>query len=274
MPELPEVETVCRGLAPRLVGATLAGVTVRDTRLRWPVPTADLEALRGQKLLALRRRSKYLLFDFAPGALIAHLGMTGSFRFVEAGEAWRKHDHVELNWKAKGKQVHLRYHDPRRFGAVLWQPGKAQDHVLLANLGPEPLEKDFTPAHLEAALAGRKAAIKVAVMDAQVVVGVGNIYASEACFIAGIKPNTPANKVKGAKAQKLVAAIRQVLADAIAAGGTTFSDFENADAKPGYFARALHVYGREGEACTRCGGVVRKAVMGQRSTYWCAGCQK
>ncbi len=181
---------------------------------------------------------------------------------------------MELAWKAKNKAIHLRYHDPRRFGAILWQPGRAEDHPLLASLGPEPLEDDFTPAYLVTALAKRKSAIKVAIMDASVVVGVGNIYASEACFIAGIKPATAANKVKGAKAQKLVAAIRQVLADAICAGGTTFSDFENADAKPGYFARALHVYGREGEACTRCGGVVRKAVMGQRSSYWCAGCQK
>ncbi len=274
MPELPEVETVCRGLAPRLVGATLAQVEVRDSRLRWPVVAADLDRLRGQKLLNLRRRSKYLLFEFASGTLVAHLGMTGSFRFVKADEPWRKHDHVELAWKAKGKAIHLRYHDPRRFGAILWQPGRAQDHPLLADLGPEPLEADFTPAYLVAALVKRKSAIKVAIMDAAVVVGVGNIYASEACFIAGIKPATPANKVRGQKAEKLVAAIRQVLSDAIAAGGTTFSDFENADAKPGYFARALNVYGREGATCARCGGVIKKTVMGQRSSYWCAGCQK
>jgi formamidopyrimidine-DNA glycosylase len=282
MPELPEVETVCRGLSPRLVGTTLAGVEVRETRMRWPVPTAQFEKACGEKLVGLRRRSKYLLFDFASGAMIAHLGMTGSFRFVEEGEPWRKHDHAEWLWKAKATSkaksqastVRLRYHDPRRFGALLWQPGKAEDHPLLANLGPEPLEKGFTAAHLEEALAGRKAAIKVAIMDASVVVGVGNIYASEACFIAGIKPSTPARKVKGARAQKLVEAIRQVLADAITAGGTTFRDFENANAMPGYFARALNVYGRAGEACGRCGGTIRKAVMGQRSTYWCAGCQK
>ena len=280
MPELPEVETVCRGLAPRLVGAVLASVEVRQPSLRWPVPVGGLEQLRGQKLLGLRRRSKYLLFEFATGNLIAHLGMTGSFRFAEPGESWRKHDHLAFGWtacnagKKKSAALELRYHDPRRFGAVLWQPGRAQDHPLLANLGPEPLEKDFTPAHLEQALSGRKSAIKVAIMDAAVVVGVGNIYASEACFIAGLKPATAAGKVRGDKAKKLVEAIRQVLTEAIAAGGTTIRDFQNADAMPGYFARALHMYGREGEVCGRCGGVIKKAVMGQRSTFWCAGCQK
>lgn len=274
MPELPEVETVCRGLAPRLAGAALSAVEVRQPSLRWPVQAAQLEKLRGEKLLRLRRRSKYLLFEFPSGTLIAHLGMTGSFRFVEAGEPWRKHDHVALVWKAKGKSVHLRYHDPRRFGALVWQPGRAEGHALLAGLGPEPLEQDFTPHYLEAALSKRKSAIKVAIMDGAVVVGVGNIYASEACFIAGIKPSTAAHKVRGPRAQKLVDAIRQVLSDAIAAGGTTFRDFENADAMPGYFARALHVYGREGETCARCGGVIKRSVMGQRSTYWCGGCQK
>lgn len=269
MPELPEVETVVRGLAPLLVGQKLVRVAVRQPKLRFPVPVSALKTLRGRTLCTITRRAKYLLFEFDTGTLIGHLGMTGSFRFCNPMDLWQKHDHVQLQWGC----TCIRYQDPRRFGALLWQKAGVL-HPLLAALGPEPLSGAFNAESLQAAIASRGQAIKSVIMDARVVVGVGNIYASEACFLAGIAPATAAKSLTSSKIGLLATAIKQVLSEAIAAGGTTIRDFQNAEAMPGYFARDLHVYGRAGKPCHRCKKPIRRAIIGQRSTFWCPVCQK
>jgi formamidopyrimidine-DNA glycosylase len=270
MPELPEVETCRRGLRPFIEDNTLSRVVVRDPRLRWPVPDA-VASLRDAPVLGWRRRAKYLLLDTRGGTLISHLGMSGSMRIVDPVADWRPHDHVE--WRlACGRAV--RYHDPRRFGCMLWQPADATaPHPLLAELGPEPLGEAFDGDHLWRRSRGRRQAVKAFIMDASTVVGVGNIYAAEALFMAGIHPQRAAGRVGRARYARLAEAIRAVLADAIAMGGTTLRDFTGSAGEPGYFVQNLKVYGREGGLCRVCGGRVRKREIGQRSSYYCPGCQ-
>lgn len=272
MPELPEVETTRRGIEPHLTGAKVTEVIVRHRGLRQAV-SASLEDITADRFTAVRRRSKYLILDLEKrGCVLVHLGMSGSLRLADPAADFKKHDHIALTLDS-GKQ--LRFHDPRRFGIFLHLPeGNPLAHPLLRDLGPEPLEDGFTTAHLAAGCAGRSVAIKVAIMDAKLVVGVGNIYASEALFRAGIRPATPASRISKARLAKLVEAIRTVLAESIEQGGTTLRDFTNSDGEPGYFRQRLYVYDRKGEPCRICGSPIRHAVMGQRATYWCAKCQR
>lgn len=270
VPELPEVETTRRGLEPHVLGTRVTGVIVRRGDLRQPV-SASIHALSGHRITSVRRRAKYLLLGIDDDStLLIHLGMSGSLRVARPAQPWRPHDHLGITL-ANGNQ--LRFHDPRRFGLVLHITGDPLAHRLLENLGPEPLTEDFTSVHLAAACAKRAVAIKLVIMDAKVVVGVGNIYASEALFRAGIRPQTVAKRASKPRLAKLVAAIREVLAEAIAAGGTTLRDFVQAGGEPGYFKQRLFVYARNGEPCRVCGTAIRHAVIGQRATYWCPRCQ-
>jgi len=272
VPELPEVETTRRGIEPHVTGVKIREVIVRRKDLRQPV-SESLTSLEGRKIKAVKRRSKYLLLEIDDGTtLLIHLGMSGSLRVIDPAADWKTHDHVALTL-SNGKQ--LRFHDPRRFGLVLHlTETDPLTHPLLKNLGPEPLEPVFTAKHLKAACANRSAAIKLVIMDSKVVVGVGNIYASEALFRAGIRPVTAAKKLTLPRCEKLVAAIRDVLRDSIEEGGTTLRDFLNSDGEPGYFKQRLFVYERKGQPCRVCGTEISHAVLGQRSTYWCAKCQK
>jgi formamidopyrimidine-DNA glycosylase len=272
MPELPEVETTRRGILPHVLGRSIRGVIVRRADLRQPVPS-DISRIEGLELHAVRRRSKYLLLDTTDGpSLLIHLGMSGSLRITHPSDPWRTHDHVALDLEG-GRQ--LRFHDPRRFGLVLLvDPNREADHPLLARLGPEPLEEGFDGAVLAKACAGRQCAIKLRIMDASAVVGVGNIYASEALFRAGIPPQMPAGRVSRKRLDKLANAIRSVLADAIEQGGTTLRDFLNADGQPGYFRQRLYVYERKDHPCRLCQTPIRHTILGQRSTYWCPRCQR
>jgi formamidopyrimidine-DNA glycosylase len=270
MPELPEVETTRRGLAPHLEGTTITGIVIRNARLRWPIPE-DMP-LPGQAVLALERRAKYLLLRCGKGTLILHLGMSGSLRILPVDTPAEKHDHFELILD-NGKLMRLR--DPRRFGAVLWCEGDAHTHPLLSGLGPEPLESGgFDARYLYQTTRRRNVAIKQFIMDNHVVVGVGNIYASEALFSAGIKPQLKAGALSLARCTKLVAAIRATLSDAIIAGGSTLRDFVNASGNPGYFQQQLQVYGRAGEPCRRCAAPIKQIKQGQRSSFYCECCQK
>jgi len=271
MPELPEVETTRRGIEPHVTGVKIREVIVKRHDLRQPI-SPSLDTLEGRKIKAVVRRSKYLLFEIDDrSTLMIHLGMSGSLRVIDPKSDWKKHDHLGLTL-ANGKQ--LRFHDPRRFGLVLHFTSPPGEHPLLKNLGPEPLEEDFTPAYLKSACASRKAAIKLVIMDAKVVVGVGNIYASEALFRAGILPKTTANKLTLPRLKKLTASIKEVLTDSIEQGGTTLRDFLHSEGEPGYFRQQLFVYDRKGEPCLKCGTPIRHQVLGQRSTYWCPKCQK
>ncbi|MCW8918160.1 MAG: bifunctional DNA-formamidopyrimidine glycosylase/DNA-(apurinic or apyrimidinic site) lyase [Gammaproteobacteria bacterium] len=270
MPELPEVETTRRGISPHVKGQTVRDVIVRHQQLRWPVPRGLKKTLQGQRINSVSRRAKYLLLGFDHGTLILHLGMSGSLRIIEEGLVAGKHDHLDILLES-GKA--LRLTDPRRFGAVLWTQDDPNEHALLAHLGPEPLSDAFTHDTLFPRSRGRKGPIKPFIMEGRVVVGVGNIYASEALFLAGINPKTVAGKVSRARYDKLAAAIKQVLAAAIAQGGTTLRDFVGGDGKPGYFAQQLNVYGREGEACHTCGTPIKQITQGQRSSYYCPRCQ-
>lgn len=271
MPELPEVETTRRGIEPHLRGQRVTRVIVRQPRLRWPVP-ADLPALlEGRDIADVHRRGKYLLVPFAHGQLLMHLGMSGSLRIVPAGAAVQKHDHVDI--ELSSGQV-LRYTDPRRFGAMLWQPASEATHPLLAELGPEPLTDAFDAAYLFQRSRGRTAPVKTFLMDSHIVVGVGNIYANEALFGAGIRPDREAGKVSQARYAKLVKQVKLVLDRSITQGGTTLRDFVGGDGKPGYFKQQLQVYGRGGEACSVCGGVLDEIRLGQRATVYCRRCQK
>lgn len=269
MPELPEVETTRRGIEPHLLAQRIDDVQVRETRLRWPVPDT-MARLRGQSVLAVRRRAKYLLIDLEQDVLMIHLGMSGSLRLEDQEALPRRHDHVDF--ALSGGRI-LRYHDPRRFGSMhlLKPPGDA--HPLLDHLGPEPLGNEFHGGWLFAESRRRKIVVKSFIMDAAVVVGVGNIYASEALFLAGIRPNRPAGQIGEQRYDRLAQEIRRVLSQAIKCGGTTLRDFVGSDGAPGYFAQQLEVYGREGEPCGRCEGVVRRVVIGQRSTFYCPHCQ-
>jgi formamidopyrimidine-DNA glycosylase len=271
VPELPEVETTRRGIAPQLLGRRITGVTVRERRLRWPVPLGIEAWLQGRTVQSLDRRAKYLLFRIGNGTLLVHLGMSGSLRLVAAGEAPRVHDHLDI--ALDGPRV-LRFHDPRRFGCVLWVEGDPGTHPLLRGLGPEPLGPDFDGERLYQRSRGRRSSVKQLIMDARTVVGVGNIYASEALFLAGIDPRRPAGRISRARYAALAAAVRRVLSEAIARGGTTLRDYVSPDGVPGYFSLELRVYGRAGERCRDCSGPIRQQVLAQRSSFFCPHCQR
>lgn len=270
MPELPEVETTRRGIAPRLTGATITRVEIRERRLRWPIPIGIESNLAGSVVRSVDRRAKYLLLRTDAGTAIAHLGMSGSMRFVTPETAPTKHDHVDI---AFDSGVVLRFNDPRRFGCLLWTDEDPLGHPLLAQLGPEPLEDDFSGGYLHTASQGRRIAIKPHLMNSAIVVGVGNIYASESLFRAGIHPKRAAGRISLVRMTRLADAVKDVLKESIRFGGTTLRDFYSGDGKPGYFRNELNVYDRAGEACTRCRTPIRQAVLGQRSTFYCPACQ-
>ncbi len=269
MPELPEVETTRRGLASWVEGQRVVGWKVRNPLLRWPVQIP--QRLRDQRLTALKRRGKYLLFEFPSGTLIVHLGMSGSLRLVAPDVAPGKHDHVDLCFT---RNLVVRLNDPRRFGSVLWWPCEEASHRLLAHLGVEPLSAEFVPEYLKKTAKNRKLAVKNFIMDSRVVVGVGNIYAAEALFLAGIRPTVPAGRVTLKGYELLVPAIKGVLAEAVEVGGTTLRDFVGSDGNPGYFQQQLNVYGRAGQPCRRCSCVLKNRRVGQRATVFCPKCQR
>lgn len=279
MPELPEVETTLRGIEPHLKNNRIKSISVFESRLRWPV-SEQLSQLTNCKVPALRRRAKYLLLDTTGGRIngaaagdahiIIHLGMSGSLRIVDADTPRKKHDHIDF--KLATGQI-MRYHDPRRFGAVIWTDKAAEQHDLLVKLGPEPLDDDFNGELLFKASRRRKVAVKNLIMDGHIVVGVGNIYASEALFLAGVRPAIAAGRVSAKKYHAIADAIKKVLCEAIAMGGTTLRDFVNTDGKPGYFQQTLNVYGRKNEACHLCQSTIVMKVIGQRSTFYCPKCQ-
>ncbi|MDR6965665.1 bifunctional DNA-formamidopyrimidine glycosylase/DNA-(apurinic or apyrimidinic site) lyase [Shewanella putrefaciens] len=269
MPELPEVEVTRQGIAPFLIEQTVSDLVIRNGSLRWPVPDIAKHII-GQTIRQVRRRAKYLLIDTDAGTTIVHLGMSGSLRILPHNTPVEKHDHIDLVL-ANGRI--LRFNDPRRFGAWLWCELPEEAHPLLAKLGPEPLTNAFNVNQLATALAGKKKAIKLCLMDNHIVVGVGNIYANEALFAASIHPEAEAGKIDNERLSLLVAEVKQILAHAIKQGGTTLKDFTNAEGKPGYFAQKLHVYGRGGETCTNCGNLLSEIRLGQRTTVFCSICQ-
>ena len=270
MPELPEVETTCRGIRPHLENRIVREVRVQNPSLRWPVPEDLATKLAGMRIESVDRRGKYLLLRVADGAVMVHLGMSGSLRIVDDGAPRRTHDHVELVLE-DGRL--LRFNDPRRFGAWLWADD-CSAHPLLRNLGPEPLSPEFDGDYLYRLSRGRRAAIKSFIMDHHVVVGVGNIYATEALFTAGIHPARAAGRVGAARYRKLAMTIKSVLEQAIEQGGTTLRDFINSNGQPGYFRQSLAVYGRAGEPCRLCGRPLRERQIGQRSSVYCTHCQR
>jgi formamidopyrimidine-DNA glycosylase len=313
MPELPEVETTRRGLAPHLEGRRIVAVTLRRQDLRWPIPKAVSELLPGQTISAIRRRAKYLLMDTAAGTAIWHLGMSGSMRVLAAETPVREHDHVDLLIESAGGAASLapsptrpangarsleseqsmstrvlRFNDPRRFGCLLWQaPGET--HELLRGLGPEPLPDDADGAALDSIALdgvafdgdylyersrGRSVPVKAFLMDQKIVVGVGNIYAAEALFAAGVSPLRAAGKVSRERYGLIATAVREILSYAIRRGGTTLRDFLSPDGAPGYFEQELSAYGRGGEPCPKCGRALKEAMLAQRTTVWCGHCQK
>jgi formamidopyrimidine-DNA glycosylase len=273
MPELPEVETTRRGLLP-LLGQTVKSIAIRHHTLRWPIPQHLIDTLPRQTLHALSRRAKYILCTFDTGTLLLHLGMSGRLCLLDDHYPAEKHDHFDIEFDS-GQVLRLR--DPRRFGAVLWIEKDTQHdqprHMLLDALGPEPLDEAFNGAYLHRALANKTLAIKNAIMDGHVVVGVGNIYASESLFRARIHPETPAKAVTLAQCKKLVAEIKATLNDALTAGGSSLRDFFGADGNPGYFQQSYFVYGRTHEPCRICGAPILNIRLGQRSTFFCAKCQ-
>lgn len=278
MPELPEVEVTRRTLAPFVEGATVRHVEVRERRLRWPVPRLLARHLTGQRVLRLERRGKYLLWRFAHGTVISHLGMSGVWRVYErAAPPAARHDHVDLVMDRGAQAATLRLSDPRRFGALLWHAARDGDvarHPLLASLGIEPFDPAFDAAHLVRGTRGRSASIKQVLLAGNIVVGVGNIYASESLFRARVDPRASAGRLSPARCERIVQAVRAVLAEAIAMGGSTLRDFVGADGAQGYFMLDACVYNRAGMACKVCGTSIRRIVQGQRATYFCPRCQR
>jgi formamidopyrimidine-DNA glycosylase len=271
MPELPEVETIRRGIAPFVVGRQVRGLVLRTTKLRWPVSAELADQLVGQTVRAVERRGKYLLLRFGRGTLLIHLGMSGYLRVLETPVPPGKHDHADIEFSGG---VCLRLNDTRRFGVLLWLEGDPLQHPLLVELGPEPLSAAFDGDYLFRRSRNRRLAVKPFLMDHRVVVGIGNIYASEALFRAGIHPQRPAGRISAERYRNLAGAVREVLKEAIAAGGTTLRDFSDQNGRPGYFALQLQVYGREGEPCPNCGRPIEKITLGQRSSYYCSHCQR
>ncbi len=271
MPELPEVETTRRGISPHIVGKKVKAINIRNGRLRWPVEPSLPQLLTNAKLKNITRRGKYLILEFPQGHLLWHLGMSGSLRICKKSEPPKLHDHIDVSF-SNGNI--LRFHDPRRFGAVIWTEDIVSEHKLISHLGPEPLSSEFTGEYCFRKSRKIKQAIKTWIMDSKVVVGVGNIYANESLFNAGIHPLKPASKVSRAKYVLLCDEIKDVLSKAIEQGGTTLRDFVGGDGKPGYFAQQLNVYGRAGEPCNNCGKALLEKRLGQRSTVYCTNCQK
>lgn len=270
MPELPEVETTRRGLLPHVVGRRIRDVIVREPRLRWPVPRDLARRVRGKAVTDIRRRGKYLLFDVGEGHVLVHLGMSGSLSLVPAGEPARRHDHVDLALEGDSA---LRLTDPRRFGAVLWV-ARPESHALLRGLGVEPFDDAFDGALLQRLAASRRVPVKLFLMNARIVTGIGNIYANEALFAAGVHPSRPAGRISRARWDRIAASVRRTLERALAAGGSTLRDFVGGDGRPGYFQNETAVYGREGLPCPACGAPIRLARHSGRATYFCAACQR
>ena len=270
MPELPEVETIMCGLKPHLEGAIIQEVIIRRPHLRWPIPQHLNRDLKEQQISTVSRRGKYLLIRTDNGTLLIHLGMSGSLQMVTSATTLKSHDHVDI---ILSDDNILRYNDPRRFGAILWTTEDPYQHKLLSSLGVEPLESDFTHLYLQQKALNRRVAIKPFIMDSHVVVGVGNIYAAEALFLAKLHPNMPAGMLSLIQSQQLVDAIQTTLRAAIRQGGTTLKDFVNSEGKPGYFAQQLHVYGRAGKPCIQCQTTLQSITLGQRSTVFCEYCQ-
>lgn len=271
MPELPEVETTRRGIESSVVGHVIEQIVVREPRLRWRVPRNLPQLAAGQRVERLSRRAKYLVFELERGSMILHLGMSGSLRVMPASTVPIAHDHVDI---VMDSGVCLRFNDPRRFGSLLWTDADPLTHALLKSLAPEPLSAQFDGEYLARAAKGRRVAIKQLIMNSQVVVGVGNIYASEALFRAGIRPRRYAGRLTRAEFDALVQSIKEVLQDAIREGGTTLRDYINPEGMPGYFRQKLFVYERTADPCRVCRTPIRHLVQGQRSTYFCPQCQK
>lgn len=270
MPELPEVETTKRGIAPHITGANIVNIIIRQPQLRWPIPAEIMTDCYQKEILSVRRRAKYLLLELHHGTLIIHLGMSGRLSVIDEKVPAAKHDHVDFCFD---NGLSLRFTDPRRFGCILWTKENVHEQKLLHHLGPEPLTDGFTAEYLHSVARSRAVAVKEFIMNAQIVVGVGNIYASEALFLAGIYPKRRASRISLQRYEKLVEAIKVVLSKAIEQGGTTLKDFRDSDGKPGYFEQSLNVYGREAEACTHCGGHIKMLRLGGRSTFYCGQCQ-
>lgn len=274
MPELPEVETTRKGIESVALGQTLKAMVIRERRLRWPIPVELPQAVEGRHLESVRRRGKYLLLGFETGELVIHLGMSGSIRAVAPHAIWKTHDHIEWVFD---RQTHLRLHDPRRFGAVLWHPhsdGPVLSHPLLAKLGIEPFDRAFDPALLLKGVRDRRVSIKQALLAGHIVVGVGNIYASESLFAARINPEMPAGDLTARQARRLVTSIRETLANALESGGSTLRDYVNATGEAGsYFTLHAAVYERDGLPCRKCQTKIRRIIQGQRATYFCPRCQ-
>lgn len=270
MPELPEVETTRRGLAPHARKRRIVTLAVYEPRLRWPVARELPGALAGRRIEQVGRRAKYLLLKLDTGTLLLHLGMSGNLRAVPAATPRLKHDHFDL---VLDSGIALRFNDPRRFGSLLYTAGDPRLHPLLKHLAPEPFARAFDADYLFSLSRGRRVSVKQLIMNSHLVVGVGNIYASEALFRARLKPTRRAASLTRAESARLVRSIRTVLKLAIRAGGTTLRDYLSADGAPGYFRQRLYVYERKAKPCRRCGTPVRALTQGQRSTYYCPGCQ-
>lgn len=271
MPELPEVETTRSGIEPHVLDQTVVDTVVRQPRLRWPIPRKLVKELTGNTIESVSRRGKYLLLEAGDSTLIIHLGMSGSLRIVDPDTSAGTHDHVDIVF---GNDKVLRFNDPRRFGCILWHKGNPEDHKLLRNLGPEPLQDVFDGEYLFAISRNKKAPVKTFIMDSKIVVGVGNIYANESLHLSGIHPVRKAGKISLQRYRTLATNIKEVLSRAIKVGGTTLRDFTNSDGEPGYFRQSLFVYGRAGESCKNCGASLKEVRISQRSTVYCPVCQR
>lgn len=275
MPELPEVETTKRGLSPAIIGKNLINAEIFNPNLRWKIPDFLPQMIVGRTITAINRRAKYLLFEFEHGAMMIHLGMSGSLRVTDNKSAKKKHDHVIFSLDGG---YFLHYHDPRRFGSILWLDreltGELSTHPLLDSLGPEPLEDSFTGKHLYEQSRGKNTPVKLFLMNNTIVVGIGNIYANESLFLSGIHPKRSAGRIALSRYDELAKQAKQVLQKAIHQGGTTLRDFVNGTGEPGYFAQSLNVYDRAGQACPTCATPIKKITLGQRASYFCPVCQR
>jgi len=270
MPELPEVETTLRGIKPHIIGRKISEVTVRNRNLRWPV-SRKVYSLAGSKFIHIKRRGKYILIEVDDGTLLIHLGMSGSLRVIDCGQEFRKHDHIDIKMDSRKS---LRYHDPRRFGCMLFHSGNINNHKLLRHLGPEPLEEEFCGEYLYSKSRGRNVPIKQFIMNSNTVVGVGNIYACEALFFSRISPKRFASKISKVRYDNLAENIKMVLLSSINMGGTTLRDFVNGVGEPGYFKQSLMVYGCEDKKCNNCGKAISRIIQTGRSTFYCSRCQR